>query len=150
MSNLSSFAPPVESRVPGLVTTPSGASPLAGHPDCVPLTMSGDAWESAAHHVIAIRQKSLCNVETWRQIGEFLKTLPRRPEPCLFPQPEYIPPRFSAMTGFVRWNRNLQDSFWADQFASGDLDAPQWLPRGSVDCFNYGSQAAAFCSEFSR
>jgi hypothetical protein len=68
MSNHQSFAPPVESRVPGLVTTPSGASPLAGHP----LTLSGDAWESAANHVIALRDQKSPNADTWHQIGEFL------------------------------------------------------------------------------
>lgn len=66
------FAPPVESRVLGSVTTPSGASPLAGHPDCVPLTMSGDAWEAAANHVIATRKKPSPNRNTWQQIGLFL------------------------------------------------------------------------------
>lgn len=72
MSNKSSFAPPVESRVLGSVTTPSGASPLAGHPDCVPSAMSGDAWESAANHVIATRKKPSPNRNTWQQIGLFL------------------------------------------------------------------------------
>lgn len=78
MSNQASFAPPVESRVLGQVTTPLGASPLAGHPDCVPLTMSGDAWESAANYVLSIRKKSKSNRETWQQIGLFLEQLPRK------------------------------------------------------------------------
>lgn len=43
---------------------------------CVPVTMSGDAWESAAHHVLAIRNQKPVNADTWRQIGDFLQDLP--------------------------------------------------------------------------
>ena len=150
MSNHQSFAPPVESRVLGSVTTPSGASPVAGHPDCVPVTMSGDAWEAAANHVIMLREKSSPNADIWHQIGSFLQDLCKRPEPCLFPQPEYIPPASSGMTGYVRWIRDLREDFWFDQFVHGSIDAPQFLPRGSVDCFNLDSRAAGFCTDLCR
>ncbi len=37
-----------------------------------PLTLSGDAWEAAAHHVLALRDAKPVNADTWYQIGEFL------------------------------------------------------------------------------
>lgn len=130
MSNLSSFAPPVESRVLGSVTTPPGASPLAGHPDCVPLTMSGDAWESAANHVIAIRQKAIHNADAWRQIGEFLQSLPRRSESCLFPQPPHGRSDFPVGTGteflLPRGYCELRLEFGMEY----PIDAPSFLPLG--------------------
>jgi len=59
---------------PASVPGGSGAG-LVGNLGCAPFTMSGDAWESAAHHVIAIRQKQLTNADTWRQISDFLQNL---------------------------------------------------------------------------
>ena len=44
---------------------------------CAPVTLSGDAWESAGNHVLAIREKSQSNADTWHQIGEFLDSMPK-------------------------------------------------------------------------
>jgi len=66
------ISPPAQK--PASVPGGSGAG-LVGNLGCAPFTMSGDAWESAAHHVIAIRQKQLTNADTWRQISDFLQNL---------------------------------------------------------------------------
>lgn len=77
LSDCWSLAPiSLPAQKPASVPGGSGAG-LVGNPDCAPVTMSGDAWESAAHHVIAIRQKQFSNADTWRQIGEFLDGLPK-------------------------------------------------------------------------
>jgi hypothetical protein len=72
-----------QAQKPASVPGGSGAG-LAENPDiyppadheggksCTPVTMSGDAWEAAAHHVLALRDAKPVNADTWHQIGEFL------------------------------------------------------------------------------
>ena len=118
----------------------SGAG-LVGNPDCAPVTMSGDAWESAAHHVISIRQKQLSNADTWRQIGEFLSSLPQKaPEPCLFPQPFHRKNDYLIGTGteplLPRGHCELREEFGI----VATIDAPNLLPRGgSISGRRFGS-----------
>lgn len=146
LKKASSFAPPVESRVLGSVTTPSGASPLAGHPDCVPVTMSGDAWEAAANHVIALRDASR-NAHVWQQIGSFLDSLVKRPPPhCFFPQPRFESVKTLAITGVDRFPVALRDDFITTDFFCGSLDAPEDLPQGSHDSMRFGRTIASFAT----
>lgn len=146
MSNQASFAPPVESRVLGSVTTPPGASPLAGLPDCVPVTMSGDAWESAANHVIALRDSSR-NAHVWQQIGAFLDGLVKRPPlHCFFPQPRFEAVKTLAITGRDRFPFALRDDFITTDFVCGSLDAPDDLPQGSHDSMRFGRTIASFAT----
>ncbi len=72
-SMIAPISPPAQKPVSELGGSGAG---LAGNPDCSPVTMSGDAWESAAHHVLAIRNQKPVNADTWRQIGDFLQDLP--------------------------------------------------------------------------
>jgi len=108
---------------------------------CAPVTMSGDAWESAAHHVLALRDAKPVNADTWHQIGEFLSSLPQKaPEPCLFPQPFHRKNDYLIGTGteplFPRGHCELRQEFGI----VATIDAPNLLPRGgSISVLRFGS-----------
>ena len=148
--SLAPISPPAQKPVSELGGSGAG---LVGNPssifdfcDTLPATMSGDAWESAALHVLAMRQKHLHNVHAWLQIGAFLEsspTLPRRAEPCLFPQPKFEPPEpFFTGLAYFSW-QNMRKEFSMEAYGAS-IDAPVMLPRGSVDSMRFGNTVNAF------
>lgn len=120
------FSSPAQKPASVLDGSGSGLVGIFDFCDTLPSTMSGDAWELAARHVLAMRQKA--------------------PEPCLFPQPEFIPVFALAMTGYRQWPVGIRDDFVTERTFFCSLDAPADLPQGSHDSMRFGNQINAFAT----